>query len=57
MGQYAEGTRRFLWGGLRLNSLRRRRGIATVALECISGAVSGVTGKDFLTTVLPIVYA
>ena len=57
MGQYAEGTKRVLWGGLRLNSLRRRRGIATVALECISTAVSGMTGKDFLTTVLPIVYA
>ena len=53
MGEYAEGTKRFLWGRLRLNDLQRRRGIATVALRCISC----ITGKDFLTTVLPIVYA
>ncbi len=57
MGQYAEGTERFLWRGLRLNSLQKRHGIATVALRCISGAGFGIKGKGFLTTVLPIVYA
>ena len=57
MGQYAEGTKRFLWGGLRLNSLRRRHGVSTFALECVGGAVFGITWLDFLITILPIVYA
>ena len=34
-------------------SLKRRK----LRLKCKSGAVSGIKGKDFLMTVLPIVYA